>query len=117
VEVPHKGLTPAKYTRIKYESDSLTPEKLKEKNKHYLRFETGSAALVIYDKTYQMTEEGLVTKFENLPNGITRVELQLSRKFIRKFMDKNEIQRDDPDAGKSEDLEELFNELIRQSPV
>ena len=112
----HKGLTPAKYTRTEYESDSLTPEKLKEKNKHYLRFETGSAALVIYDKTYQMTEEGLVTKFEDLPSGIIRVELQLGRKFIRKFMNKNEIQRDDPDTGKPEDLQGLFNELIQQSP-
>jgi len=112
----HKGLTPKKYTRIEYTSDSLTPEKLKEKNKHYLRFENGSAALVIYDKTYQMTEEGLVTKFEELPNGIIRVELQLGRKFIRKFMEKNGIQQEDPDTEKFEDLEALFNELIRQSP-
>ncbi len=112
----HKALTPEKYIRTAYTSDSLTPEKLKEKNKHYLRFENGSAALVIYDKTYQMTEEGLVTQFEELPNGIIRVELQLGRKFIRKFMDKNGIQREDPDTEKFEDLEALFNELIRQSP-
>lgn len=112
----HKGLTPKKYTRIEYTSDSLTPEKLKEKNKHYLRYECGSAALVIYDKTYQMTEEGLVTKFEELPNGIIRVELQLGRKFIRKFMEKNGIQQEDLDTEKFEDLEALFNELIRQSP-
>ena len=112
----HKGQTPKKYTRIEYTDNSLTPEKLKEKNKHYLRYECGSAALVIYDKTYQMTEEGLVTKFEKLSNGIIRVELQLGRKFIRKFMDENGIQREDPDNEECEDLEELFNELIRQSP-
>lgn len=112
----HKGLTPKKYTRTEYTNDSLTLEKLKEKNMHYLRYECGSTALVIYDKTYQMTEEGLVTKFEKLPNGIIRVELQLGREFIRKFMDRNGIQQEDPDTEKCEDLEELFSDLIRQSP-
>lgn len=87
----HKGMTPAKYRRVEYSSNSLSAQKLREKQKHYLCFKSGSSSLVIYDKKYQMTEEGLITGYDRLTNSILRVELQTSNSFLRRFQEKQKI--------------------------
>lgn len=87
----HKGRTPAKYTRIPYTDEYLTSKQLKEKSAHYLRYQTDSISLVIYDKQYQMTEENLILDYEKLPNGILRIELQCKKAYLRKFQKQHHL--------------------------
>ena len=61
---------------------SLSPQKLKEKRKHYLCYATDSVRLVVYDKMYQLTENKLILAQEKLPNGVLRVELQCQKKLL-----------------------------------
>ena len=39
--------------------------------------------LVLYDKTFQLTEEGLKLSYEKLPEGVLRCELRFRRDWIR----------------------------------
>lgn len=90
VRVLRKLPTPPKYERKYYEhKDRKTANKY---NKHYLRFVCNTRELVIYDKTYQITENGLAYAYEKLPNGVLRFEVQNSRSYIRKV----EKKLDDP---------------------
>ena len=67
-------------------------ERERRYNKHYIRFACGSYELVMYDKTYQITEEGLELSYEKLPKGILRYELRMERNLIHKF--ENKLQTD-----------------------
>lgn len=78
--------TPAKFER-KYYHDK-DKERERRYNKHYIRFACGSYELVMYDKTYQITEEGLELSYEKLPKGILRYELRMERNLIHKFENK-----------------------------
>ena len=61
------------------------PDRKKEVryNKHYIHYTCKSYELVMYDKTYQLTEEGLNLSYEKLPEGVLRYELRLKRNYIR----------------------------------
>ena len=62
VRVLRKLPTPPKYERRFYKHEDR--KKANRYNKHYLRFHCGTHELVIYDKTYQMQENGLVIDYE-----------------------------------------------------
>lgn len=82
IRVLRKLPAPPKYERRYY----THPDKKKanQYNKHYIRFACGSQELVIYDKTYQVSENDLVVDYESLPKGIMRFEVQQSRTSIHK---------------------------------
>ncbi len=73
--------TPPKYKRKFYKDKDK--KKANRYNKHYLRFVRGTHELVIYDKTYQLKENGLVIGYENLPEGVLRFEVHCSRAYIK----------------------------------
>lgn len=82
IRVLRKLPAPPKYERRYY----THPDKKKanQYNKHYIRFVCGSQELVIYDKTYQASENDLIIDYESLPKGIIRFEVQQSRTSIHK---------------------------------
>lgn len=77
VRLLRKTATPAKYKRLKYKNENK--KKQNQYNKHYIRIKCNSQELVIYDKTYQLNENGLVVDYENLPEGVLRVEVHYWR--------------------------------------
>lgn len=77
-----KNTPGGKFKQKHYMDSSLSPQKLKEKRKHYLCYATDSVRLVVYDKMYQLTENKLILAQEKLPNGVLRVELQCQKKFL-----------------------------------
>lgn len=77
-----KNTPGGKFKQKHYMDASLSPQKLKEKRKHYLCYATDSVRLVVYDKMYQLTENKLILAQEKLPNGVLRVELQCQKKFL-----------------------------------
>lgn len=81
IRASQKQATPPKLERRYYEN----PDKKKEAryNKHYLHYACKSYELVIYDKTYQLTEAGLKLSYEKLPEGVLRYEMRLGREYIR----------------------------------
>ena len=81
VRVLRKLPTPPKYKRVsRKEKDK---KKANKYNKHYIKFQCGTHSLVIYDKTYQATEQGLRVDYEDLPEGILRFEVQYQRSVLR----------------------------------
>lgn len=78
VRVIRKLPTPPKYERKLSEGKDC-----KKINKHTLRFACGTHILVIYDKTFQITDQGIKSDFEKLPEGVLRFEVQYERKMIR----------------------------------
>lgn len=94
VRVLRKLPTPPKYERKFFAySKKKSKKEVNKDNKHYLRFCCGTHELVIYDKTYQIREEGLVVDHENLPNGVLRFEVHCEREYIRKIQ-KNDDELD-----------------------
>lgn len=97
VRVLRKLPTPAKYERMLKAAAPKTKDKKKAKkeanlyNKHYVKFACGTHALVIYDKTYQIENEGLKIGYEKLPKGVLRFEVQCEREYLRKLGKKLEI--------------------------
>lgn len=92
VRVLRKLPTPKKYKRV---FSSHKDKKIANRiNKHYLQFACGTHALVIYDKTFQMNEQGLAVDFEKLPEGVLRFEVQYQRKMLRDLEKK--LGKDDP---------------------
>lgn len=91
VRVLRKLPTPPKYERkfCKHEDK----KKANRYNKHYLRFVCKTHELVIYDKTYQMQECGLVVSYEKLPESVLRFEVHCKREYLRKA-EKNSGQTD-----------------------
>ena len=81
VRVLRKLPTPPKYERKQYKH--ADKKKANRYNKHYLRFHCGTHELVIYDKTYQMRDNGLVVGYENLPEGVLRFEVHCERAYLR----------------------------------
>lgn len=82
VRVLRKTRTPDKYKREQYRHKDK--KKANRYNKHYLRLSCGTHELVIYDKTYQLTENNLVVAYENLPEGVLRFEVQYKREKLRR---------------------------------
>ena len=81
VRVLRKLPTPPKYKRVsRKEKDK---KKANKYNKHYIKFQCGTHSLVIYDKTYQATEQGLRVDYEDLSGGVLRFEVQYQRSVLR----------------------------------
>lgn len=70
---------------LRLQGTSACPAKKKANkyNKHYIKFQCGTHSLVIYDKTYQTTEQGLRVDYEDLPEGVLRFEVQYQRSVLR----------------------------------
>ena len=83
VRVLRKLPTPPKYERLIYKH--ADKKKANQYNKHYLRFHCGTHELIIYDKTYQIQENGLVSAYEDLPKGVLRFEVHCERAYLRKI--------------------------------
>ncbi len=81
IRVSAKTPTPYGLKRVFHEEKDKKKERLY--NKHYIHFTCGVYDLVVYDKTYQMTAEGLKVGFEKWPQGVLRYEIQLKRSLIR----------------------------------
>lgn len=82
VRVLRKLPTPPKYERKKYKHKDR--KKANRYNKHYIRLCCGTHELIIYDKTYQITEGNLVVAYENLPEGVLRIEVHCERAYINR---------------------------------
>ena len=80
VRVLRKLPTPPKYKRVSYKEKDK--KKANRYNKHYLKFQCGTHSLVIYDKTHQMTNQGLQVNYEDLPEGILQFEVQYQRSVL-----------------------------------
>ncbi|WP_370814547.1 hypothetical protein [Butyricicoccus pullicaecorum] len=92
VRVLRKLPTPPKYKRVsRKEKDK---KKANKYNKHYIKFQCGTHSLVIYDKTYQATEQGLRVDYEDLSGGVLRFEVQYQRSVLRGLEKK--LGTDDP---------------------
>jgi len=89
VRLLRKTATPAKYKRLKYKHNDK--KKQNRYNKHYLRIKCNSQELVIYDKAYQLDENGLVVDYEKLPEGVLRVEVHYWRDKLRTIERKSNI--------------------------
>lgn len=81
VRLLRKTATPKKYQRMFYQHKNK--KKANQYNKHYIRLACGQQELVIYDKTYQLTENDLVVGYEKLPAGVLRVEVHYGRSKLR----------------------------------
>ena len=81
VRLLRKTATPKKYQRLFYQHKNK--KKANQYNKHYIRLACGQQELVIYDKTYQLTENNLVIDYEDLPAGVLRVEVHYGRDKLR----------------------------------
>lgn len=67
VRVLRKQPASPKYKRVsRKEKDK---KKANKYNKHYIKFQCGTHGLIIYDKTYRMTEQGLQVAYEDLSEG------------------------------------------------
>ena len=82
VRVLRKLPTPPKYER-KYRTRGNRKERNKY-NKHYIRFACKTREIILYDKTFQVIESGQEVDYEELPNGVLRLEIQENRERIRK---------------------------------
>lgn len=82
VRVLRKLPTPPKYQRK--ELRLKNKREARDANKHYLRFHCASKDLVIYDKSYQLVENGLVMAHEEIPEGVLRFEVQYQRECLRR---------------------------------
>ena len=85
VRVLRKLPTPPKYTRMIYQDKKQNKKKANRYNKHYLRFACGTHELVIYDKSYQMKENGLELSYEKMANGVIRFEMHCQREYLRRL--------------------------------
>lgn len=95
VRVLRKLPTPPKYERKLYKHSDK--KKANQYNKHYLRFHCSTRELIIYDKTYQVQECGIVVSYEKLPEGVLRFEVHCERDYVREL----EMELD---CDKTEDL-------------
>ena len=108
VRVLRKLPTPPKYKRIIH--DDKDKKKKNKYNKHYIRFECDTRALVIYDKTYQLKENNLLTDYECHSAGVLRFEVCCERKYIREVEKKRDISEVTP-------LVEYFLESAEKSLI
>ena len=89
VRLLQKTATPKKYQRMFYQHKHK--KKANQYNKHYIRLACGQQELVIYDKTYQLTENDLVVDYEKLPAGVLRVEVHYGRDKLRSIEKKHQM--------------------------
>lgn len=82
VRVLRKLPTPSKYKR--QGSELKDKKEARNMDKHYLHFGCDFKDLVIYDKSYQLVENGLVMAHEEIPDGVLRFEVQYQREYIRR---------------------------------
>ena len=81
IRASQKLPAPPKMQRHYYQNPD--PKKERRYNKHYVNYTCGSFDLVLYDKTFQISEGGLSLSYEKLPEGVLRCELRLRRDWIR----------------------------------
>lgn len=82
LRVTRKLPTPPKYERAIFKSaDRKAASKY---NRHHITLKHKSRELVIYDKTYQIIENGLLLDEEKLPKGVLRFEVHELRERISK---------------------------------
>lgn len=82
LRVTRKLPTPPKYERAIFKSaDRKAASKY---NRHRITLKHKSRELVIYDKTYQIIENGLLLDEEKLPKGVLRFEVHELRERISK---------------------------------
>ena len=82
LRVTRKLPTPPKYERAIFKSaDRKAASKY---NRHHITLKHKSRELVIYDKTYQIVENGLLLDEEKLPKGVLRFEVHELRERISK---------------------------------
>lgn len=90
IRASQKLPTPAKLKR-KYYKDK-DKERERRYNKHYIRFICGSYEMVMYDKTYHLTDADLELSYEKLPEGVLRYEIRVFRGAIRSIEKEEELQ-------------------------
>lgn len=82
VRLLRKTANPKKYQRIYYKCKDK--KKARKYNKHYIRIACDSQELVIYDNTYQMSQNQICIDYEKLPTGVLQIEVHYYRdKFKR----------------------------------
>lgn len=83
LRVTRKLPTPPKYERVVFRSED---KKLANRyNKHHITLKHKSRELVLYDKTYQILENGLLLDEEKLPKGVLRFEVHELRERVSKM--------------------------------
>ena len=92
VRLLRKTATPKKYERKLYQHNNK--KKANQYNKHYIRFACGQQELVIYNKTYQITENNLTVAYEKMSDGVLRIEVHYKRGKLKSL--ENEYHTDDP---------------------
>lgn len=92
VRLLRKTATPKKYERKFYQHKDK--KKANQYNKHYIRIACDLQELVIYDKTYQLSENDLIVAYEDLPSGVLRIEVHYGRDKLRRI--EKECKTDDP---------------------
>lgn len=92
VRLLRKTATPKKYERILYQHKDK--KKANKYNKHYIRLACDSQEIVIYDKTYQLSENDLIVAYEDLPSSVLRIEVHYGRDKLRCI--EKEHKTDDP---------------------
>lgn len=75
--------TPPKYERYYYKDSDI--KAANRYNKHHVTLKHRSRELVVYDKTYQIMENGLRLDEEKLPKGILRFEIHELRERVSKI--------------------------------
>lgn len=82
LRVTRKLSTPPKYERAEFKSEDRRAAN--KYNKHHVTLKHKTRELVIYDKTYQIMENGLLLDEEKLPKGVLRFEVHEQRERISK---------------------------------
>lgn len=77
LRVTRKLPTPPKYERAEFKSEDRRAAN--KYNKHHVTLKHKTRELVIYDKTYQIMENGLLLDEEKLPKGVLRFEVHEQR--------------------------------------
>ena len=83
LRVMRKLPTPPKYERYYYKDSDI--KAANRYNKHHVTLKHRSRELVVYDKTYQIMENGLRLDEEKLPKGILRFEIHELRERVSKI--------------------------------
>lgn len=82
LRVTRKLPTPPKYERAEFKSEDRRAAN--KYNKHHVTLKHKTRELVIYDKIYQIMENGLLLDEEKLPKGVLRFEVHEQRERISK---------------------------------
>ena len=83
LRVTRKLPTPPKYERVMFEDKDK--KRASRYNKHHITLKHKSRKLVLYDKTYQILENGLLLDEEKLPKGVLRFEVHELRERVSKM--------------------------------